>query len=121
MKTSQVKGVVTVTPAAGLATIDASQGNIFNVTLAANTTFSILNIKPGEDIKLIITQDPAVARTIAFNGAVTGAYTVSGTATAVSVNAALGSVTTITLTGLTQSNTTGSNPTGTARATANQQ
>ena len=69
----QVTGIVTfISPAAGVATLDCSLGNFFNLTLDAGTNVVLTptNIAAGQTINVRITQNGTTAGTISFPSSV---------------------------------------------------
>jgi hypothetical protein len=63
-----VEGVVTLGNVSGAKAIDASQGNMFTLTLTGNATLSVSNVQPGQSVLVVATQDGAGDRTITWAG-----------------------------------------------------
>ena len=66
-------------------TVDCSLGNVFTVTLAHNTTFTLSNFSTGQAIAIKIKQDGTGNRTAAFTGVkfTGGSSSISTTANAI--------------------------------------
>jgi len=59
-------GVTAVAASTGSTTIDGKLGNVYNVTLSANTTIDLSNIKTGAEYVFVIRQDGTGSRTLAW-------------------------------------------------------
>ena len=60
--------IVTALTSSSSITVDCSLGNVFTVTLAHNTTFTLSNFDAGQSVAIKIKQDATGGRTATFTG-----------------------------------------------------
>lgn len=89
---------IAVSASTGSTTIDFKLGNLFDVTLSANTTIDASNIKTGAGVWLILRQDATGGRTVAFaakfkfpNAATPVVYSAANTVTVIYLQASTAS------------------------------
>lgn len=81
MSTQKTISNVQALASAAAQTLDAGIGNVFTMTLTANTTLTIKNMQPGQMMFIGVTQDGPGSRTLAYNGA--GGMTITGPLTTI--------------------------------------